>query len=255
MAIKRPLTANARPHGFSAAACARKFTLIEMLVVISIISVLAALLTPALRQSLDRGQTIVCLNNLKTELAAFTAYTQDYHNYLPNGSWGMQIAPYLLNKNAPVWNDYANYTLRCPQVPRNPKENFTLLTSYAIPGSYWKDSKTVFAWKDGGAPCANCGTHVRLRKIVCPTRKALLVEFFPDWSGTQSIQTGFIVEKEFLLLHNGLNSSNFLFMDGHMKTQDVPSMTYDLSRQYPMRKGTTTPAMYNINKTCAECDQ
>lgn len=226
-----------------------------MLVVISIISILAALLAPALRQSLGRGKTVLCLNNLKTEFSAFTAYTHDYHNYLPNGSWGTQIAPYLLNKNTPVWNDYANFTLRCPEVPRNPKENLTLLTSYATPGAYWKDSKTVFAWKDGGAACANCATHVRLRKIICPPRKALVIEFFPDWAGTQSIQNGFIAERQFMLLHNGFNSSNFLFMDGHMKTGDIPSMTYDLSRRYPMRNGPSAPAMFNINKTCSECDQ
>jgi prepilin-type N-terminal cleavage/methylation domain-containing protein len=49
-------TSRIRHHGF---------TLVELLVVIAIISVLAALLLPALESALESGRSVKCLNNLK----------------------------------------------------------------------------------------------------------------------------------------------------------------------------------------------
>ncbi|HCE42533.1 MAG TPA: hypothetical protein DET40_03175 [Lentisphaeria bacterium] len=59
-----------------------KFTLIELLVVISIISILAALLLPALKNAKATAKKIVCLSNQKQIGNAQMFYTTDFDNYV-----------------------------------------------------------------------------------------------------------------------------------------------------------------------------
>lgn len=61
----------------------RAFTLIEMLVVISILGVLAALLLPVLSRSKDRAQGVYCLNNGKQMMTGLELYTGDNHDFFP----------------------------------------------------------------------------------------------------------------------------------------------------------------------------
>jgi prepilin-type N-terminal cleavage/methylation domain-containing protein len=103
------------------------FTLIELLVVVAILSILAALLLPALRNAKERGNRAVCVNNLRQLHVALTLYGDDNSEWLPicnmtGGGWasyvvapssnggpfgaptdvGNQLTPYL-NGNRRVW--------------------------------------------------------------------------------------------------------------------------------------------------------
>ncbi len=64
------------------------FTLVELLVVIAIISVLAAMLLPALDRAHTQAQTISCLSNQKQMGLIFTEYADSFANLLPPGVWG-----------------------------------------------------------------------------------------------------------------------------------------------------------------------
>lgn len=59
------------------------FTLMELLVVITIIAVLAALLMPVLSSAKARAQRTTCLNNLKQINTAMQLYAGDNHDTLP----------------------------------------------------------------------------------------------------------------------------------------------------------------------------
>jgi len=95
----------------------RAFTLVELLVVIGIIAILAALLLPALARAQKRARDLQCLSNLKQFGVALHLYLSDSEDAFPyttNQWWVMPLcdypkllAPYLPTNGANVF--------RCPE--------------------------------------------------------------------------------------------------------------------------------------------
>jgi prepilin-type N-terminal cleavage/methylation domain-containing protein len=63
----------------------RAFTLIELLVVIAVISILAALLLPALSAAKERSHRAACVSNLRQFILATHLYANDSLDFLPHG--------------------------------------------------------------------------------------------------------------------------------------------------------------------------
>lgn len=64
--------------------CSCSFTLTELVVLIAILGVLAAVLVPALTAATEEARRKACQNNLQEFASALSTYLSDYHQYYPS---------------------------------------------------------------------------------------------------------------------------------------------------------------------------
>ena len=65
----------------------RYFTLIELLIVIAIIAILAAMLLPALNAAREKAHGISCVSQAKQIALAGNMYSNDFQGRVPLGMW------------------------------------------------------------------------------------------------------------------------------------------------------------------------
>lgn len=115
------------------------FTLIELLVVISIISVLIALLLPALAAAKKDAYATVCMNNEREMGTALIEYQNEWRGhrfpYLYNQGWVLPLAPYFTSSRKQSSTtgyqiDFAKIesVIICPSTTPNP--GFVTKTNY-----------------------------------------------------------------------------------------------------------------------------
>jgi prepilin-type N-terminal cleavage/methylation domain-containing protein/prepilin-type processing-associated H-X9-DG protein len=81
------------------------FTILELLVVISIIAILASIVLPALNRAKGKGYQVVCLNNQRQLALAWNLYPDDHEDYLP---YNLGVAGTLNTLAAGEFKNWAN---------------------------------------------------------------------------------------------------------------------------------------------------
>lgn len=103
----------------------KSFTLIELMLVITVIAVLVSLLMPAINKAKNTAKMIRCSANMKQIGLAVNSYTDDYQGWMPfndvapGTSYYFKASPYLCGKTDSLWTYFASMgkstVLYCPE--------------------------------------------------------------------------------------------------------------------------------------------
>jgi prepilin-type N-terminal cleavage/methylation domain-containing protein/prepilin-type processing-associated H-X9-DG protein len=220
----------------------RGFTLVELLVVVAIIAILAALLFPVLAQASAAARKSSCTSNLKQLAMAFTQYFQDYDETFPaNGVnhltgvqdieklWIRQIQPYAKNDGI----------LHCPgDNVRNAQRTFSdaLRAEQDQPGlpalSYGANWDMMSAAKDGRpeAKIASINYSSQTLLVADCTEPWAFGPIYTDGRGVRwshiAYANGPPIAGSISVFHGGRSGagherhgdgSNIAYMDGHVR--------------------------------------
>ncbi|HPD31151.1 MAG TPA: prepilin-type N-terminal cleavage/methylation domain-containing protein [Phycisphaerae bacterium] len=87
----------------------RAFTLIEILVVVSIIALLISILLPSLRRAREQAQAVVCSSNTKQIITALMTYQLEAKGFIPQNLWSEYNWAPVAKKNLWFYKLYPRY--------------------------------------------------------------------------------------------------------------------------------------------------
>jgi len=221
------------------------FTLVELLVVISVIGLLMGILLPALSSAREQGRCTVCKSNLKNIGLALRMYLDDYEGKMPSaeplpGKWGQEGQHWFMNSalmgnlglkvlkngNGELIGPGKNRSvLTCPS-HRNPD-----MTRHNPPNYLTEEREYVLSYMANGTlgvsgRAAMPSVYRREDEYKKPAKSMM----FCDGNGTKQVP-GIVLffgcpRENFEYRHKG--KANVLFLDQHiesLKEEDIPFCT------------------------------
>ena len=172
----------------------KRFTLIELMVVISIIGILMTILLPSLKKARDAGLRTVCLNNTKQWAKGGIMYHDEN-----GGFWNLSDKPYISTGKSGSWashnvdwrpvNPYLGYTERGSDVPSAhcPSDTYYTgtrrdTTAYDLLGTSYCDNMAANTVSRRGGDGSKSLKDLNISQVVSPS-KCLF-----SWSGRLSVK-------------------------------------------------------------------
>ncbi|HAI13071.1 MAG TPA: hypothetical protein DCM28_15295 [Phycisphaerales bacterium] len=206
----------------------RAFTLIELLVVISIISLLIAILLPALGAARKSAQSVKCLANLKQVGFTLLAYAGDNHETLPvhyDGTDSANKKYWHTHAIGPYINfNYINSTTEMPQLYHCPSDNLFEADNYL-------ETSYGFNVRLGNGGNSNL-KYIRLLEIFNQPRKILTADsghLSEDNFGAYSITR---TDSKQYMYPRHTDNANIAFVDGHAGSTHNELDNYNVQKIY-----------------------
>ncbi|MCD4831842.1 MAG: type II secretion system GspH family protein [Anaerohalosphaeraceae bacterium] len=220
----------------------KAFTLVELLVVISIIALLMGILLPSLSVAREQGRCVVCKSNLKNIGLALRLYIDEFEGKMPSadpypGSYGQKSQHWFMNSalmdnldlnvgkdanGVPTGTGREHSVLTCP-THRKPMMTKDLSPDYPAQQREYALSYMANGTLGVSNKCFASGEYRHEREYKKP-REAMM---FCDGNGTMQTQG--------TVLYGGCPKSNFeyrhrektnaVFLDQHiesLKEDDIP---------------------------------
>ncbi len=238
--LRRPL----RPEPAGRGARPGAFTLVELLVVIGIISILIAMLLPALNKAREAAKTVSCLSNMRQIMQGLTMYAQDNQGYIP---WCYYDGIYTIWSGR-VGGGEGRYVkdarvFMCPdRVDMGRNSSLVKSLQYLETYPNGEHSSTwaymSYAANRGGAMPASTDKGYHRIKLGQPGVPASELMVFTEGYSTSYIADGthdywgwyWINPGSFVLWTHG-NVANCAFLDGHCASLQADVLGWDVKKK------------------------
>ena len=226
------------------------FTLVELLVVVAIIAILAALLLPALVRAKARGQSAACVSNLRQLGTGLQTFLSDHHYYPVNQInkkpasgpeseqfWTGQLLREAFGISKPPTNFNQNGVWRCPSARWSDLGGDPVfpLSSYGYNDDKFnsrhtqlRDAEEMFGLQGHYEPDSKSFGPIAESEVVASSDMIAIADSFQaDWLFMRRPIEAFEKFGNVLSRHQG--KANVVFCDGHVESPKLTFLFEDMS--------------------------
>lgn len=215
----------------------RAFTLIELLIVVSILALLVSILLPALSHAREITRAAICMSNLRHWGVGLNCYMAEYNGYIPHRGQGIQKVTQI-DRTGDWFNALPRYVNEKPYStlyyagckPAPGDKSMFICPSAEFPAG-WNPADNFFPyamniylspWNTGALTNPYEIQH-NIRRIRWPNQLVFMADAYGPCSSTLPVPVPAPVSPTdthryaVIVRHSG--RANLVFVDGHVETQ------------------------------------